>query len=711
MKYEINEIVFDGIDFPAVEQRKAFQIKYQSLTDTIGHVPDKNMTDFLFTSYIYMLEAVGNGDNRIATRSEFDSIKRFCRDYRNTYDLKDNMLYENAFGLNHHHKEPWDGYISDGRMKHTVKSESSPKPRVHSAIDYEDLLNSTPVKFAYDMVNDESQGYWIRLQAKKFIEDFTVNQFKEDFPFYFNADVLRVIEVFLRQVNLATAKDITLIGDSISNHVKPFQFFMLMNVFAWRKKDKFAENRYQKFVLFIPRKNGKSWFVAVVKMLGLILLPNESELYSTSNNLDQAKQIRKEFQNICGASPTIRRYFKINRDVIQALHSNSEFKVLAGKPKDGSLPSIAAIDENGDAEPDNINASSLKLGMSGSFKLLFYVSTAYAKYPSGMSVEVDTAKSSLAPESDYVNEELFAMLYTAQEPNLEWTSIEALKATNPLMWEVDREALVSDQKTAVMDETKTNEFKTKRLNIFMATNSGTSIAPIENLTACYNADKAKDFDWRRRKCVLGIDLSMGDDNSVLSLVTNYEGQYYVKQWVFIPKGRLQEKENVEKISYRNWEKRGQVIMTEDVSSNDRIINYRTIENFIVDLARNGVELTHIAYDVFGAPNLVQNLQDRQEMYTTKFKLIKQSKTGRHFGIQLLRMAVMQNRLNYDNTMLQHEWGAVQMGQTDNLYFVDKVKTTKTKTDMVYSLINALDVCNELYEVDHQEPTTAPIFEL
>lgn len=50
------------------------------------------------------------------------------------------------------------------------------------------------------------------------------------------------------------------------------------------------------------------------------------------------------------------------------------------------------------------------------------------------------------PESYYCDEQLFAMLYTAQEPNLDWTSIEALQATNPLMWEVDRETLISDQK-------------------------------------------------------------------------------------------------------------------------------------------------------------------------------------------------------------------------------------------------------------------------
>ncbi|MDQ0999776.1 phage terminase large subunit-like protein [Neobacillus niacini] len=709
MEYKVNEAIFEGYSIPSEAELQQFQTKYQSLTNEISHVPDKNMADFLFTSYVYLLKAKAIGDNRI-THKETNAIKRFCRDYMNTYDLKDNLLYDMAFGLNKYHKEQWDGYLSSGRMKHIVKSGRSLETRISSSIDYNDLLNSLPIKYAYDVMTDKSECYWIRLQAMKFIEDFTVNQFKPDFEFYFNADVLRVIEIFLRLVNLATAKDVTLIGDSIINHVKPFQYFMLMNVFAWRKKDDFAENRYRKFVLFIPRKNGKSWLVAVVKMLGLILLPNESELFSASNTREQAMQIRKEFENICGASPAISRYFKINRDVIQTLHSNSEFKVLAGKPKDGSLPSIAAIDENGDAEVDNPVASSLEKGMSGSFQLLFYVSTAYEKYPSGMSVEVETAKSSLAPESDYLDQRLFAMLYTAQEPNLEWTSHEALKATNPLMWYTNRDQLISDQKTAIEQEHKRNAFQTRRLNIFLATNAGTSIAPIENLKACYRA--TPDFNWHGRQCILGLDLSLGDDNSAINLVTHDNGKYHVKQWAFVPEGRLDEKKATEKIDYRNWIMQKQVFATVDGSSNSKMINYKTIEDFIISLPKKyGVDITHIAYDHYNAGNLVQNLQDKELFYNTEFKIIQQNKTGRHFGISLLRQAVMQNRLFFDNSMMIHEWGAVQMKQTDNLYYVEKVKTAKNKTDMVYSLINALDVCNELYEVNRPDVAEDLVFGL
>lgn len=707
MKYKVNEKTFEGIEFPLETERTAFQIKYKELTNEIGHVMDKHMSDFLFTSYVYMLRAMNNGDNRIATRSEYDHIKHFCRDYTNTYDLKDNMLYDMAFGLNTYHKEPWDGYASFGRMKHIVKTERTLKPRVMLSINYNDLLNSTPVRFAYDMVADKSQCYWIRLQAKQFIEDFTVNQFKDDFPYYFSADVLRVIEVFLRQINLATAKDVKLIGDSIANHVAPFQYFMLANVFAWRRKDDFAQNRYEKFVLFIPRKNAKSWLVAVVKMLGLILLPNNSELFSASNTREQAMNIRKEFENIVDASPTIKRYFKINRDLIMGLHSNSTFKVLSGKPKDGSLPSIAAIDENGDAEPNNQIGSSLEKGMSGSFQLTFYVSTAYAKYPSSMSIEVETAKSSLDPDSKYNDDRLFAMLYTAQEPNIPWTSQEALKATNPLMWEINRDTLISEQNKAMEREEKQIEFKTKRLNIFMATNAGTSLAPIENLKACY--DSGKELDWTGRDCILSFDLSKSDDNTCVSLITNHEGDYYVKQWIFLPSGRLKEKIDREKIDYRTWMKRKQVIATEDQNSHSLIINYKTIENFIVSIPKHlDVNITHVSYDPYNADNLVQNLQEYEEFYGTQFEPITQSHTGRHTGVKLLREIVLQKRLKYNNTMIEYEWGAVQMRETDNLYIAEKIKGALHKTDMVFSLITGLVTCSELYEVNKRN-TFLPVF--
>ncbi|MCY8720679.1 phage terminase family protein [Bacillus sp. S10C12M] len=203
-------------------------------------------------------------------------------------------------------------------------------------------------------------------------------------------------------------------------------------------------------------------------------------------------------------------------------------------------------------------------------------------------------------------------------------------------------------------------------------------------------------------------MSLGDDNSAINLVTHDDGKYYVKQWVFVPEGRLDTKSAIEKIDYRTWVRKKQTFATVDEAPNSWMINYKDIENFIVNLAKEH-EITHIAYDQFNAGNLVQNLQNYDSLFNTKFEIIQQNKTGRHFGISLLRQAVMQKRLFFNNSMMIYEWGAVEMKQTDNLYYVEKVKTAKNKTDMVYSLINALDVCNELYEVNQPEYADDLIF--
>lgn len=279
------------------------------------------------------------------------------------------------------------------------------------------------------------------------------------------------------------------------------------------------------------------------------------------------------------------------------------------------------------------------------------------------------------------------------------------------MWEVDREALIADQKSAVMQEHKQNEFKTKRLNIFLATNAGHSIAPIENLKACCKPSPNSEW-WRGRECILGLDLSLGDDNSAINMITFHEGKYFVKQWVFIPAGRIDEKNATEKIDYRNYIARKQTFASVDEASNDTMINYRDIEKFIADLSKKyGVIIVHVAYDQFNAGNLVQNLQAHEVFFNTKFEIIQQNKTGRHFGIQLLRQALMQKRLFFDNNMMIHEWGAVQMKQTDNLYYVEKVPTANKKTDIIYSLINALSVCNDRYEVQQPIYSEEVIFEL
>ncbi|WP_433959062.1 terminase TerL endonuclease subunit [Cytobacillus horneckiae] len=135
---------------------------------------------------------------------------------------------------------------------------------------------------------------------------------------------------------------------------------------------------------------------------------------------------------------------------------------------------------------------------------------------------------------------------------------------------------------------------------------------------------------------MSFDLSKTDDNTCVILITNHEGQYYVKQWVFVPSGRLQQKINIEKINYDIWVRRKLGIDTNDETTNNHIINYKTIEDFVVSIPKHlGVEITHFAYDPYNADKVIQNLHDYEAFFNTKFEPITQNNLGRHLGVKLL----------------------------------------------------------------------------
>lgn len=121
-----------------------------------------------------------------------------------------------------------------------------------------------------------------------------------------------------------------------------------------------------------------------------------------------------------------------------------------------------------------------------------------------------------------------------------------------------------------------------------------------------------------------------------------------------------------------------------------------------------VNITHVSYDPCNPDNLVQNLQAYEGFYTLQFEPVTQSHTGLYSGVKLLREIVLQSRMKYNNSMIQYEWGTVQMRETENLYIAEKVKGALHKTDMVFSLVTGLVTCNELYEVNKQE-THVPLF--
>ncbi len=67
--------------------------------------------------------------------------------------------------------------------------------------------------------------------------------------------------------------------------------------------------RYRDVILFIPRKNAKSFIAALVILLLMLTEQNFSEFYSICIDRDLAKETRKAMAQLISASPYIAKHF------------------------------------------------------------------------------------------------------------------------------------------------------------------------------------------------------------------------------------------------------------------------------------------------------------------------------------------------------------------------------------------------------------------
>ena len=108
-----------------------------------------------------------------------------------------------------------------------------------------------------------------------------------------------------------------------------FQWFFIINALCWKHKDNMKKRRYEKSVLLIARKSGKSFLVALIFLILLLIEPELSELYSVAPDRELSSIVKKELENTINASPLIAKHFKITRSEIRCLLTKSKFVPLA----------------------------------------------------------------------------------------------------------------------------------------------------------------------------------------------------------------------------------------------------------------------------------------------------------------------------------------------------------------------------------------------
>lgn len=561
----------------------------------------------------------------------------------------------------------------------------------------EDFKNHPCYKYALDSIDNEDYPRYVRKQCEEFLNGIE-RQDDESYPYFLDLSIVNRITKFLHLINFASG---VRVGTPVVYGLAGFQWFMIVNTLAWKLKAQPEKRRYEKSVLLIARKSGKSFLVGLIFILLLLLEPQYSEFYSVAPDRELSSIVKKEAEQLISVSPALTKHFKLRRGDIECIPTQSKFTPLAlsNNRMDGRKANVYVADEVG-ALPNRgaLDAmSSSQMNMINRLGIL--ISTAYNTEANVMTEEIEYCQKVL--DGHIVDDACFSLLYMPDEPK-KWTEDKALKQANPLAIEVKEnyDFLVEQRKKALDMPSAITNFKTKHLNIFVNGDVSEVYVSLDDFKKC----RIKDYDWRGKEVYLGLDLSQTTDNTSLAMVT-YDKKlkkYVAKVWAFTPESNVEQKIRIEKIDYNVFRDQGFVFFC----GMSGVVDYKFVEDFILNLEKSyGVKVKGVGYDRYNCISTAQKLEDNGLIAIE----IKQHSSVLHPATKLLKERILQKEFSYiANTLLEINLANCREVKDTNLNSYISKKHSTGKVDMIVSLINAMALWQQeeldgfIYESDMRE---------
>jgi len=460
-------------------------------------------------------------------------------------------------------------------------------------------------QYAHDVVEGRQIACkWVRLACQRHLNDLA--HAEAGWIYEFNPELIDIKGKAYRPANricLFAEKLPHIKGDWAARgeliKLEDWEVFILASAFGWINKIT-GKRRFRQLDIFIPRKNAKSTLAAVI---GLFMLSADgefgAEVYSGATSKDQAFEVFRPARLMAVATPEYRSYYGVipNKSNLAVADTNSKFEPVIGKPGDGASPSCWIVDEYHEHTSDEMYETGATGMGARSQPLLLVITTAGSNIGGPCYQHQVTLQKIL--EGVIENDQRFGIIYTIDADD-DWTSEEALRKANPNFdISVSGEFLLNALKEALLDPRKQSTFKTKHLNIWVA--SASPWVNLENLQKCGDPD-LNIADFEGETCTIGKDLASKVDiaSSIREFVRVIDGEkhYYVFSRNYLPESAVQKPENAH---YRGWVAQGHLIETPG-----NMINLRQIEEDTLEDAERFV-INEIALDAWGAREMAPNL--------------------------------------------------------------------------------------------------------
>lgn len=449
--------------------------------------------------------------------------------------------------------------------------------------------------------------------------------------------------------------------------------------------------KYQKSILFVARKNGKSTLAAGI---GLYMLTSAgeggAEVYSVATKKEQAKIVWEEARRMVKKSPAL---FKRIRTLINGLfYDNTEsfFKALASDSNslDG-LNSFYVIADEIHAWKDKNLIDVMYDSMSGREEPIF------SEFSTMGTVRENVFDNEYEYGSDLIetfektgvmkDERILFIIYELDNPK-EIEKEECWYKPNPGLGTIKNVNILRDKvKTASNNPNELPNLLCKDFNIRQNDQDKWLTYEVIHNTATFSDDEIYDT-----YAIGGVDLSSTTDLTCATLIVVKNGIRYVKQQYFIPTQKLEYKINDDKIPYDKWEKRGLVTLCEGAK-----IDYCDVTQWFLKMQDDlKINTLWVGYDPWNTQYWVEEMKNYGfEMYE-----VRQGAKTMSNPMKQLEAELMDKIVNYNNNPVL-EWcllnTSVKRDDNDNIRPV-KGQKQRARIDGAVSLIIAYCVMYEKY---------------
>ena len=481
-------------------------------------------------------------------------------------------------------------------------------------------------------------------------------------------------------------------GKSLYDCTVSYQWLFYVAVLAEVSRKDPEKRRYERAVLEICRKNFKTYTIGTLFIILFLTEPPFSKFFSVAPDLDLSKEVKDAIQNTLSVSPLVYydmnglKRFKLLRDSIKCTLTQTTYKPLAytNNKFDGRLPNVFLADEVG-ALPNNSAIESMASGqLNIKNKLGCIISTKYPKVNNPFEAEVAYSKHVL--DGQVEDRAIFSLLY---EPDSdiakEWiTNPLAMAQGNPAGIEIQEnwDDLKKKHARALnIESTKTN-FLTKHCNIMASgTYDGEAYISLDDL----QRGKVKEIDISGQTAYIGVDLSMTNDNTSVSIITYNAktGEVYCLPMVFVPADRIGEKTRAERVPYADYIAAGFVI-----PCGDRTIDYGAVEDYVFRIAaRYGCTVKALGYDRYNCLSSAQ----KWESGGLDVVEIKQHSSVLHSPTKWLAELIADGKFHYEaaNKMVEINFENAKCVYDTNMNRYVNKKKSNGKIDIVAATINAM----------------------